>query len=441
MSIDGDTFARGVYSKLANEDDSRLCEDIPQSACRATPRSFVLILASYLCSKLGDAVASPKTTLAWVCTAVGAPSFVVGFLVPLRESGSMLPQLFIGAFIRQLAIRKWVWVAGSVVQGLCVAAIGVVAFVLEGAAAGWAILALVAAFSLARGFCSIAAKDVLGKTIAKPSRGRLTGWSAGLAGLVSLGVGVVLMTPLGEGAGPQAVGLLLMGAGGLWLIAASLYANVPEYPGATEGGRSAFEALGRLRLLAKDRPFRRFILTRALMMSSALSAPFYVALAHGGAGSPARQLGAFVAAAGLASLVSAPVWGRFADRSSRAVMIAAAVIASTIGLLTFCLQRLLPEFSGGAWFLPLAYFVLSLAHSGVRVGRKTYVVNLGSGNLRTDYVAVGNSVIGLLLLLAGSVGLLVPLVGNDGVIALLALAGLAGAVLGLGLPEVESQSG
>ena len=95
----------------------------------------------------------------------------------------------------------------------------------------------------------------------------------------------------------------------------------------------------------------------------------------------------------------------------------------------------MPELSGTVWFLPLAYFVLSVAHSGVRVGRKTYVVNLATGNKRTDYVAISNTTIGVLLLMVGSVGLLTPIITNAGVIGLLALMGLGGAALGTTLAD------
>ena len=44
-----------------------------------------------------------------------------------------------------------------------------------------------------------------------------------------------------------------------------------------------------------------------------------------------------------------------------------------------------------AWFLPLAYFVLSVAHQGVRVGRKTYVVNLAGGNKYSYQMDPANS--------------------------------------------------
>jgi MFS family permease len=131
------------------------------------------------------------------------------------------------------------------------------------------------------------------------------------------------------------------------------------------------------------------------------------------------------------------VWGKFADRSSRRVMVAAAFLTSGVGFVTVGTHALAPETAATAWFLPLAYFALSIAHSGVRVGRKTYVVDLASGNKRTDYVAISNSVIGVMLLLVGGIGALSPVIGNHGVIALLSIMGLAGAVFGIGLPESQ----
>lgn len=401
----------------------------------ASPRAFTLILVSSFLTKLGDAIASPKTTLAWLTTVVGAPAFVLGFLVPIRESGSMIPQLFVGGVVRQLPIRKWVWVFGSVGQFLCIAGIGLTAWYLDGVAAGWAILLLIALFSLARCFNSVASKDVMGKAIPKQRRGRLTGWATGAAGLLSVVVGIVLMLPITGRLDESLLGTLLVAAGLLWLIAAGIYAQVPEQPGEVGHRRSPLEALGRLSILVTDKPFRRFVITRALLMCSALSAPFYVALAQRNYGSPAYLLGAFVVSAGLASLVSGPIWGRFADLSSKRVMVAAALVTSGTGIATFLVDRFLPGISATVWFLPLAYFVLSVAHSGVRVGRKTYVVNLATGNKRTDYVAISNTTIGVLLLAVGSVGLLTPIITNAGVIGLLALMGLGGAALGTTLTD------
>ncbi|MBT8039132.1 MAG: MFS transporter permease, partial [Gammaproteobacteria bacterium] len=77
-------LADDIYNKLAEDEDSKICDDIDESACSHRRLSFVLILLSSSLTKLGDALASPKTTLAWAVTVVGAPAFVLGFLVPIR---------------------------------------------------------------------------------------------------------------------------------------------------------------------------------------------------------------------------------------------------------------------------------------------------------------------------------------------------------------------
>jgi hypothetical protein len=429
--------SESIYELLTDDNEGRLCEDIPEESCRETPRNFVFILLSQCLTKLGDALASPKTTLAWLVTAVGAPGWVLGYLVPLRESGSMVPQLILGGRIRRLPVRKWVCVVSNVLQGACVAGLAWIALALSGRTAGWAILGLVAAFSLARSLSSIASKDVVGKTIPKRRRGQLSGWAASVSGFLAVTAGFALSRVDGSQWDGGVLALLLLVAAGLWFLGAVAYAVVSEEPGETAGGRSLGESIGSLRLLVSDRDFRRFVVARALLMCSALSAPFYVALSQGSEdGSGLAALGGFVIASGLASLVSGPVWGRFADRSSRLVMATAAAVAVAIGAVTVAAAWFLPQVLGTLWFLPAAYFILSIAHEGVRVGRKTYVVNLGKGNQRTDYVAISNTVIGVLLLVVGSVGFLTPLVGTAGVIGLLALMGAAGVFMSWSLKEV-----
>ncbi len=429
--------AQTVYEKLTDEEDARACRDIPEEACRETPASFVLILCGNFLTKLGDEIGNAKTVLPWLMSAVGAPMALTALLVPLRESGSLLPQLAIAGYLRRLPLRKWVWAAGSIAQALAIGAIGIAAATLQGAAAGWTIVGLVALFSLARGFCSVASKDVLGKTIPKKKRGQLNGWSASAAGLVTLGVGFALAwaPPGGDGAFYAA---LLVAAALLWIAAAGVFAALREFPGETGGGDSALRhAMASLGLLREDADFARFVLVRALFISSALAAPYYVLLAQShGNGSP-LLLGLLVAMSGLSALLSGPIWGRFADASSRRVMLAAATIASVTGLLVFAAAALAPWLLGTPWFLPLAYFVLSVGHHGIRVGRKTYVVDLAGGNRRTDYVAVSNTLIGVVLLAAGGLSAAFAALGAAALILAFALVGLAGVALGAALRETQ----
>ncbi len=426
-----------LYQQLVNEEDARVCRDISDSACRVVPGNFLLQIATQFFTKLGDAIANPKTVLAWLLAALSAPAVFTAFLVPIRESGSLIPQLVIASYVRRMPVRKWVFVVGSVLQALAVFLMAVVAATLTGAAAGFGLLAALVVFSLSRGLCSVASKDVLGKTVPKTRRGRVSGWSETLAGLVTIGFGSFLL--FGGDGSDTAIGtwvLLLTIAGGLWLVGASTYAAIREEPGATEGGGNALtEALKRLALLREDAPFRRFVIARSLLLCSALSAPFFILLAHQNTEGALLVLGLFVIADGVASLISAPFWGRFADRSSRWVMVIAGAAAALVGLALVAIVQLGGEIAGATWLYPLFFFLLAIAHAGVRMGRKTYVVDLAGGNKRTDYVAVSNTVIGVVLLIAGSVGALANVISVSGVIVVLATMGLAGAWLSSRLPE------
>lgn len=427
-----------AYQALVNEEDARVCADISDEACRVVPGNFLLQVASQFLTKLGDAVANPKTVLAWMLSALGAPGIFTAFLVPVRESGSLIPQLFIASYVRQQAIRKWTFVLGCVLQALAVFGMALVALSLQGTAAGFGLLGALILFSLARGLCSVASKDVLGKTVPKTRRGRVSGWSEFLAGLITVGVGILLLLDASE-PDSMAVYVILLGcAGGLWLLAAGAYALIRELPGATEGGANAFsDAIKRLGLLGEDRAFRNFVLARSLLLCSALSAPFFIMLAHENTEGALLVLGLFVVADGLASLVSAPFWGRFADASSRRVMVLAGGGAALVGILMVTAVELWPGAADQQWLYPGFFFLLAIAHAGVRLGRKTYIVDLAGGNRRTDYVSVSNTIIGVVLLLAGSVGALTAVIPISGVILFFAAMGLTGAWLSTRLPEVQ----
>ena len=425
-----------VYSLIANEEDARVCTDISDEACREVPRNFFLILGSNVLTKLGDLLVSPKTVLAWLLSAVGAPA-LVAWLVPIRESGSMIPQMVIGAWVRQKPVRKWFWTLGSFGQAVSVAGMAASVWFMEGYAAGAGVIAALVLFSLARGFCSVSMKDVQGKCIPKKRRGRLSGLASTIGGTATVVLTALLFWDRGD-PGLLFYTVLLLLASGLWIIAGLLFASVDEYAGETGGGGNALEqAVKSLALLRDDPPFRHFVITRALLLCSALAAPYFVVLAQG-ANNSGWLLGVFLLASSLASSVSASVWGWMADDSSRTVMIRGAQIASgaclVVGLAAW--QFGSQEWIG--WFYPVGFFVLSIAHAGVRLGRKTYLVDMAGGNKRTDYTSVSNTVIGVLLLVTGGLTALVSMISEVAVILTLGMMGLAGAISATRLKDVTN---
>lgn len=424
---------RDLYDWVTGDEDARVCRDISASACREQPVNFFIHLAALVANKAGDLLASPKLVLPWLLGAVGAPLWTLGWLVPLREALALLPQLAVAGWIRRVPVRKWFWVAGAAVQGLAVVGMAAAAIALGEHGGGPAVLGLLAVFALGRGVCSVAYKDVQGKTIAKTRRGRLSGYAASIAGGLTLALGVaLLLAPAGFDSSTGLAGLLAL-AGLLWLAAAVIFARLREVPGATEGGGNALrEAVASLRLVRERPAFGRFVLTRTLLLATALAAPFYASLARASDGS-LSGFALLLLASGLAALLGGPLWGRAADRSSRRVMAGAGLAAAGLHLVAAGLGLA----GAPVWAFAGAYFGLAALHAGVRLGRKTYLVDLADAEDRARYTAVANTLIGVMLLAGGGLTSLAGSLGAAAAVALLALPAAAGGVLALRLPEVQ----
>lgn len=113
-----------IYSILTSEDDGRVCKDIPESSCDEQPGNFLKHVISLALTKAGDGFSDPKLILSWLLTALGAPAYIIGLLVPVREAGALIPQLFIAQRLREPPIRKRAWAFGSFIQGAAVIGMG-----------------------------------------------------------------------------------------------------------------------------------------------------------------------------------------------------------------------------------------------------------------------------------------------------------------------------
>lgn len=412
------------------------------SARQATAGNALRQVGANSLQEIGDQVVNAKTVLPWLFASLGVPTVLIGLLVPIRESGSMLPQAALTPWIRRLRQRRSAWVAGAAGQAVASAAMAFAAALLTGTPAGLVILAALAVFALSRSLCSLAGKDVMGRTVPKGERGQISGISTMVSGAVAITLGLAIRMSGGGDIQPLVVAVLLGAAALAWVLAAAVFSGIVEAePGEDEAGRLARDQgpgwlRASWRLLADDAPFRRFVLARTLLLVSALSPPFVVALAAAGGDAGLGGLGPFVIAQGLASLVGGRGFGRLADRSSRQLMVVGAALASFVVLL-FLGALAIPGMRGQWWLYPVVYLLLVLTHTGVRVARKTYVVDMAEGDRRTGYVAVANTSMGALLLVVGGVSGALASLGTEVALGFLALLGLAGVLVGRSLPEVS----
>lgn len=427
-----------AYDQITGEEDARVCKDIPDEACADQPRNFFAYLIANLLNKISDELVSARLTLPWLFSMLGVPAAFAGFLVPIREAGVLLPQLLVAACVRAMAKRKVVWLLGALLSALMLFLMAFVSWQTSGVMAGWLLLACLALYSLARGLCSVSAKDVLGKTISKTRRGRLMGYSASLAGLATLGIGLLLQSDVLTRSNEAVLLTFIIVAGALWLLAFVSFSAISEPAGATEGGGNALaEALRSLRILIEDKPFQHYVLSRIMLLSVALVVPFYVILIQQQLAGELATLGWLIIANGLASSLSAPLIGKFADQSSRKVMSVSALLAAAVGIFTWAYSEQLANWQFGVYACVVIFFLITLAHGAVRLGRKVYLVDMATADNRAKYVAVSNTVIGVAMLGGGIIGVLADVFSVQVVIFLLSVIALLASIYIWRLPDVS----
>jgi hypothetical protein len=138
-------------------------------------------------------------------------------------------------------------------------------------------------------------------------------------------------------------------------------------------------------------------------------------------------------------VLSNPVWGGVTDRASdRAVMTAAGTIGAAAAALATAL--LIADWGSEAAYA-VVIFVAVVAQEGVRLGRKAYLVTAAPPGDRPLYVALANTIIGVVMVALALLGVVAQVAGVPAAV---------GAVLGLSLlavaatrwtPEPEDMTG
>ncbi len=412
------------------EEEPSLCADIPDGACVAVPRSFALNAASGGCSKLAEQLAGPGVVLTLLLDAVGAPVAFAGALEPLRRGLATLPQLALAPVVRAAPRRTRVWATAAYGQAAALVALVLGAAWTSGAVAGAVVLACVAVFSVLSGLASSAFSDVVGKTVPRPVRGRLLAVRSGAGGLATVSVGAALGGTLG-GADRWTYLALVAAAAALWALSGALFGAIPEPPGATEGGgsplRSARRGIGAMR---RDAWFAWFTAVRILLVAVELAVPYFTLAARDS--STGGTVGFLILAAGLGQVLGGPLWGRITDRVSarRTFLLAGSVAVVAVGLTLASVEV------GVGVLAPYAAGVLlaTVARTGVRIARKTYLVNAAPADDRSLYTAASNSVTGVAMLAFAAVGVLAQSAGVAAALYAVGVCTLLGMALATRLP-------
>lgn len=96
-----------------------------------------------------------------------------------------------------------------------------------------------------------------------------------------------------------------------------------------------------------------------------------------------------------------------------------------------------PDLADSRFFFAVLLFILGISHAGVRIGRKTHIVDMAGPDRKAEYVALSNTLIGVLLLVIGAaVGVLMS-IGLKFALIVLSVLALLGAATTLAMKNVQ----
>ncbi|MFH5800947.1 MFS transporter [Haladaptatus sp. CMAA 1911] len=182
--------------------------------------------------------------------------------------------------------------------------------------------------------------------------------------------------------------------------------------------------------------FRRFIASRGLLLAAELSIPYYALRAHQ-LTSAGEGFGLFVVALGIAALAGSPIWGRVSDRvSNRIVMALGGVVGAVAAALALSFGFLPNSVTSPALFA-VVFLVVGFARAGVRVGRKSYIVNAAPDDERPLYTAAANTIAGALMFVFIGFGVFAQVVGIGATLTVLLVLCLLGAASAWWMPKSD----
>ncbi len=344
-----------------------------------------LLITGLSLNKLADLLISAKTTLTALLISIGAPVWMIGWLVPIRESGALLPQVLISIYLRKHTQRHLVWRVGMLTQTLSVFCMLLAVILFSGGLAGTLILISLVFLSLGRSACSLIVKDMEADVAKKGERGNLIGIASTVSGMVTLVIAIPLT--IYDGSLSSNV-LLIVLCGSLLSFVLTLICVWPVKTTVDVGDKEekAFS-------IDFDATVYKFILVRGLFVHSALVAPYFMIEKNGDV---KELLPIYIGAEATAALLSSIIWGKIADKSAKLTLQISGLLAiiSCIGLLTLQTTTVVTS--------ALLFFLLSVSHAGVRTGRKTYSLDVKEGHERTELVGFSNTAIGMILLAFGA---------------------------------------
>ncbi|MCI0330176.1 MAG: hypothetical protein L0196_04395 [candidate division Zixibacteria bacterium] len=371
-------------------------------------RNFWLGVTNGIIFNASAAFLNANTILPLFVSRLTESHFLVGTAAALHEVGWFMPQLFVAAATAHRTRQKPFYV-GAAFFRLAVFSALLISFFFSSYRQPGEVLFFFFLFyglySIGGGFAGVAFMEIVSKTVPPERRGSFWGLRMSVGGLLAAAFGRLVAEILDYNPFPRNFELLFLFA--FFFIFAGLFSfawvKEPELPNRLPKVPYFQRLREAFRLLKTDPHFLRLYITRLLVGTYTVAAPFYVLFARQELGFPVAAAGLFVSAEVLGLAVSNLWWSAFSNRGRDGlVLVGSAACALFAPIWALC--------SGFFGFSPFLYafifFALGATNSGLAVGYLNHLLKIASEASRTLYIGLLHTLLFPILFFPGLGGLI-----------------------------------
>jgi len=376
-------------------------------------RNFVCFMLDYVFFGVGLAFMSQTTVLPSFISQLTDSAPLIGLASTIQTGAWLLPQLIAASYLADKDRKKPYLLLPAIIGRpvfLLLAGVLFLAGDRDPALILGLFLVALTIFTGTDALAAVAWFDILSETIPAARRGRLFGIGQVVSGLLAVGVGAVVNALLGPHGPPFPNNYaLLFFLAGLSFLASWIAVSFLHEPARSAQAEklSWNDFLPKLlTVLRENHTFSLITVLRLLTGLSGMATPFYVVYATGELHFGTEAIGLFLSSQIVGGILAGFVLGYLNERSGSKIVVQYSVMIALASPLLALLIRPLAPLAGAStiYVYSLIFFAIGALNSAYMTGFINFVLELAPPEERATYIALTNTLCGVLLV--------VPLLGG-----------------------------
>jgi len=399
------------------------------SRINTSQKNYLLGVLNGLLYTAGEIFFDPTLVVVVFLSYLTDSPFLLGLIVPIRDAAWALPQLWVSGILQNYPKKIELYRQSSVARiGSWMLMLACIFFIHDPTLLIITFFFTYTLSSLMNGLGGLPFMEIVGKTIEPQRRGEYFAWRYGIGGLGGIAASFVVKRILDESSNIQfpynfgILALLFSIFASIGLIAFCLINEEQKsetYPKESVI-RQFRKALG---LVKEDDNFRKFLIIRAVQILGGSAIPFFAVYIQKRYGFSTAFIGYFLAFFTISNLAANLLFGRMARRAgNKQVMNIATGAGLLMSLVVLSLMLIgdtveLKPITAAILLIP-AYILNGFRATGLSVSSNALMLDLSPIHKRSIYIGFANTILGAVILLTGISGVLLNLLGFNGLLIL-----------------------